>query len=105
MDALSILVFYCDICQAEYLYKDDTWELLTYSIYTAIDNKTYRWSMAGETAQLWFIREPGIPGVKKNKGLHSIQVFGKVTSQLITPIPDITPTNINDKLKIILTFQ
>jgi hypothetical protein len=58
----------------------------------------YRWTItANGHAQLWYIKNPGTPGTRKNEDLEFIRAFCE-------DIPNITPDNFADKLAIYLLF-
>ena len=98
MEEYDVEVHFCDTCQTEYLYWSDD-EPLSWSLYTIVNGKMYRWtySMNG-TALLYFVKEPGIPGTRKNNGLE------KLYSCPIDAGPEMTPQNVADKIKTILVF-
>jgi hypothetical protein len=94
-------VYFCHTCKAEYLYWGDK-ELASWSLYTIHHDKMYRWTVAmegfmSEGAQLWYVKEPGIPGVKPNSKLELIKTF-------MEDAPDITPENFPIKLPTYLVF-
>jgi hypothetical protein len=91
-------VFFCHHCSVEYIYWN--WEsghAMHFSIYKTFNNKMYRWSPYGSTAHLWLIRNPGIPGTKRNENLELIKTFRG-------NLPNITPDNFVDKLSVYLLF-
>src|SRR4051812_47571370 len=93
MERHGVEIYFCHECKAEYLYFVGG-TLAGTSLYTEINNKTYRWSFNSTgSAQLWFIKEPGEPGVRKNENLVPIKYFSYDEK-----VPQITPTNINEKL-------
>lgn len=92
-------IYFCHLCQAEYLYFNDG-SPASCSLYTVINDRMYRWSRStADTAQLWWIQVPGEPGVRKNEGLVHLIGFDKNDT-----IPCITPTNINEKIRTWLVF-
>ncbi|CAB4196603.1 hypothetical protein UFOVP1290_123 [uncultured Caudovirales phage] len=97
MEKLGVEIYFCYPCNTEYL----CWKITDYgySIYTDFKDKTYRWStdMNNTYGDLYSIDDPGIPGVKKNEGLKMIKSFKG-------DLPDITPSNINEKLSVYLWF-
>lgn len=109
MDYHGVGVYFCHPCKAEYLYfgpnsraKRITSDLASTSLYTEINNRTYRWTVnSAGTAGLWRIKEPGTPGQKKNEGLVSIKSFSAHQGDTI---PIITPSNVNEKIRTWLTF-
>lgn len=93
-------VYFCYDCSTEYLYvaKDDD-ELWGYSIYTYINNELYRWTMSGMGhAHIWLIGTPGVPGSIPNTNTKLVKTIKQ------KPLPDVTPKNINHKIKTWLTF-
>lgn len=89
-------VHYCFECHAEYVHWGP---VNAVHLYTVVNHRTYRWSLEldGSAARLWYIDEPGIPGVRQNKGVKLVKNFkGKY--------PAITPQNIEEKLRFILLF-
>jgi hypothetical protein len=88
-------VHYCYDCAAEYV----DWSGSTaVHLYTTINNRMYRWSMEanGAAAHLWYVGEPGIPGKNPNRKMFLIKSF--------KDFPQITPENIERKLRFILLF-
>ena len=57
----------------------------------------YRWTTTGTAAHLWYVKTPGIPGVKQNEDLELLKTFKE-------NVPDITPDNFLDKLSVYLLF-
>ena len=94
----TINVEFCENCKAEYIYWADG--VLTTHLYTYINDKMYRWSVDsdGVIGRLWHYEEPGIPAVRPNRKGKLVKVFHEDK-------PDITPQNINDKIKLILLFM
>jgi hypothetical protein len=89
-------VYYCYDCQAEYAYFGS---IKNVHLYTTINNRMYRWSLElnGSMGRLWYVGEPGEPGVRPNRKLELVKNFQSM-------FPTITPQNIQDKLKFILLF-
>lgn len=101
MEKHNVGVYYCHTCKAEYLFFRDA-RMASVSLYTAIKDKMYRWTVTSVgSAQLWYVSVPGIPGVKKNEGLVPIKSWD--TSRGDT-LPQLTPDNINEKLRTWLLF-
>lgn len=94
-----IAIYFCVDCKAEYLYWRHNDSLYTWSLYTNINDKVYRWSVIqdDDLASLWLVKVPGVPGIQVNKGVSHIKSFD-------APLPDITPTNINEKIRTWLVF-
>jgi len=92
----KVAIYFCHLCQAEYLYSGND-ELLSVSLYTTINNRMYRWSLSSDFARLWWVKKPGITGVKKNEGLVCLLTLEE-------NIPSLLPSNINEKVKNWLLF-
>jgi len=88
-------VYYCYDCEAEYV--DNTGGI---HLYTTLNGTMYRWSIevGGTIGRLWRVGEPGIPGERPNRKMRLIKNFKE-------HIPEITPQNIQEKLKLILVFM
>src|SRR5579885_549689 len=97
MEEHGIDVHFCYKCNAEYLYwkeKDEDGDLVSWSLYVEISGKMYRWTYStAETAQLWWIKDPGKPGTRRNYDLQFIYGCGKKSSYESTAIPDMNPQN------------
>jgi hypothetical protein len=92
-------VHFCHRCRAEYTFwGDSTGELSAVHLYTTINDKMYRWSTSpnDKSGRLWYVEHPGIVGNKPNKGLVLLKNF--------EDHPDITPANIEEKVRFILPF-
>ena len=91
-------VYWCNECSAEYLSSDghDAAHL-----YVMINNRMYRWTYhtdkRGTVGLLWFIGEPGEQGVRPNRKLKLLKSFKGA-------LPQITPQNVERKLRFILVF-
>lgn len=106
MDEHGIDVHFCFKCNAEYLYWKDDGEQASWSLYVTINERMYRWThSAANTAQLWYIKEPGEPGTRKNNGLEFIYGCGQYSGTQATPIPDINPQNAIDKITLLLVWR
>ncbi len=96
-------VDFCEKCMAEYVYwaEGDKIPFVT-NLYITHNDKLYRWSLHYHEGKgrLWYIEEPGIPGVRANKKLKLLKVFSKEDET-----PHITPQNILEKVKLILLFM
>lgn len=97
MEKHGVKVFFCNPCQAEYVLFTDS-SLAYTSIYTEINQKLYRWTISSISANLYQIGIPGTPGVSTNQNVKHIKHFN------INQISEINPSNIKNKLKLILTF-
>lgn len=97
LQAMNIYIYFCSLCQAEYVYHND-YTVWSESIYVTVGSKMFRWTQSATGAgQIWYIGTPGIPGIIENKNLVIIKQF-------IDDIPVITPSNIHKKLHTWLTF-
>lgn len=97
MEKHDIKVYFCHDCKAEYLYFPDGLAA-SVSLYTEINQRMYRWTVSSQhVAQLTYIKDPGIPGTRKNENLEFIKSFKK-------DYPHITPQNINEKIRVWLVF-
>lgn len=92
------MFIFCYRCSAEYIYFLDE-KPFSISLYTTINDKMYRWTTYRhcKDSQLWYVKNPGIPGVRRNSGLEFIKAFN-------LDAPKITPDNISNKLPIYLLF-
>lgn len=88
-------VYHCYDCSYEYV-DELSWS--NHHLYTSINNRMYRWSVdeSGTAAHLWYVGEPGEPGVRANRKLFLVKSF--------KDFPSITPQNIERKLRFILLF-
>jgi hypothetical protein len=96
-------VNFCEKCVAEYVYWSEGDEIpFVTNLYVTINGKMYRWSLHyhEEKGRLWYVEEPGEPGIRANKKLKLLKTFHKADE---TPI--ITPQNILEKVKLILLFM
>lgn len=102
MERHGASVYFCHPCQAEYVYFDNTNYLSNTSLYTKINDKTYRWSVqSAGPAQIWHIAKPGAPGLFKNEGVSLVKSFNTNNGDVI---PQLTPQNVNEKLRVWLVF-
>lgn len=104
MEEYNIKIFYCKKCQAEYVFYESG-KLANYSLYVTINDKLYRWAVTvgGAHARMSYVEYPGIPGFKRNQGLQTLATFG-TCGQNGNQIPDITPSNIPQKLRTYLVM-
>jgi hypothetical protein len=103
MKAHGIDIYFCFTCQTEYSYWSKSGNLNSYSMYHTIDEKMYRWTvLPSGNCQLWHVQAPGIPGSRVNKNLKLIIKFNKKDSEL--PISNITPSNIDEKIRLYLVM-
>lgn len=109
MEELDVKVYFCSTCIAEYCYFWDdvhgSWQRngqpSSVSLYTTINTKVYRWTISSTgDANLWYIKNPGIPGTRKNIDLECLKSFMTKDGS----VPEITPQNINDKIRTWLVF-
>lgn len=99
MEEHGVKVYFCVICSAEYTFWQDG-DPMSENLYITIRDKMYRWnySPAADEARLWYIKNPGIPGTRKNEDVKFLQVFKG------SDIPNITPSNFEEKLRTYLLF-
>ena len=96
-------IYFCYPCSTEFLYvardiNEDN-EVWGYSIYTYINGDLYRWTVSGlGHGHIWFIGVPGVPGEVPNTNTKLVKTIKQ------DPLPEVTPTNINFKIKTWLTF-
>jgi len=100
MENHGIKVYFCDTCFAEYTFWQDG-EPMSENLYVTVRDKLYRWnySPSTDTARLWYIKSPGIPGTRKNDDVKLIHTFKGYND-----IPNITPANFEEKLRTYLLF-
>jgi hypothetical protein len=92
-------IYFCATCNAEYLCIVGESKIWSYSLYTDINEKLYRWTVSGIMgAHVWHIGKPGIPGKIPNKNTKLITTIKQ------EPLPDVTPQNVNHKLRTWITF-
>lgn len=91
-------IHFCQQCQAEYVCWDDDQTIGSVNLYTTINDKMYRWSVSpfDKTGRLWFIKTPGVMGQIPNKDLVLLKVFEEFAP--------VTPQNIKEKIRLMLTF-
>ena len=97
-------IFFCATCQAEYIYytyNTSDIKAISISLYTELKDKMYRWTIftdsTGVRNSLWYVKEPGLPGVKPNRKLKCLLSYRE-------EMPPITPQNIQSKISSWLTF-
>lgn|SRR5574338_141405 len=100
LSAYGIDVYFCKPCSAEYVFwsrlaKDESYT--SCSLYTEINGKMFRLTFQSDgAANLWYIKNPGVPGTRANRDLDMLKAF--------THHPDVNPQNINEKIKTWLVF-
>ena len=94
----TLIIHFCEDCLAEYVYWSKDGELASLHLYTTINDKMYRWTTypTRAVAFLSYVEDPGIPGLRPNQKVQTLQKF--------TDFPDITPSNINEKVRAWLPF-
>lgn len=109
MEEHNVKVYFCSDCRAEYLYfwdsRSENWRLhgnpSSISLYTTINDKMYRWTISSTgDGLLWYVKNPGVPGSRKNSDMEPVKSFRVKEGA----VPDITPQNINDKVRTWLIF-
>jgi hypothetical protein len=101
MEKHGIGVYFCHICRAEYLFFDKG-ETFSYSLYTEINGKMYRWTCNAQCCLISYVESPGVPGISVNQNISHIKVFW-FSDGFIDP--KLTPKNVNQKLKTWITFS
>jgi len=102
---VSVDIYFCHNCRAEYMLSfRKNGEIVSTSLYTEINGETYRWTVSFGFYQFQHIKHPGTPGLVKNEGISQIKglFFNGNKGDII---PDITPENINEKLRTYLLFS
>lgn len=95
MNQLSIIVYACHKCDAEYLYWSDSMSLSAIALYTKFKNKTYRWSQSiGGLNIITISNEKQAMGASFPK-----EVIKKFKANI-----EINPQNVSAKISTILTF-
>jgi hypothetical protein len=96
-------VYFCHHCQSEYLHYQSG-NISGINLYTKINGETYRWSCTPDRkiASLWYIGDPGIPGEKVNKDLQCIRQFDADKGDIF---PEMTPQNVEAKIRMLLVFS
>ena len=103
--ARTLYIYFCDDCKAEYVFFEEGKDapLFSHGLYVVINDRTYRWTVypggSGDSKPLGTlssIGEPGIPGERFNRRVRRVTSFDD--------FPEITPHNIEQKVRIILTF-
>lgn len=94
----TLRVHFCKPCMAEYVYWSRDGDLASTHLYTEINGKTYRWTTypTRSAAFLAYIEEPGIPGLRPNQKVQTLQKF--------IDHPVITPRNIEEKIRFMLPW-
>lgn len=94
----TLRIHFCEDCMAEYVYWSQDGEIASTHLYTTINGKMYRWTTypTRAAAFLSYVEEPGIPGLRPNQKVQTLQKF--------TDFPAITPRNIEEKIRFMLPF-
>lgn len=96
MKDLGVDVYFCFACNAEYLVWQNS-NIGSVSLYTTINEKMYRWTVAGDRHTLWYVENPGVPGFETNKNLKHILSIDENSTK-----PVMTPNNIQEKIRTYL---
>lgn len=96
MSAITINAYWCEKCYYEYAPLGG---MINHHLYKMIGDRMFRWSYEETTdvARIWYIGSPGIPGVSPNKDLKLLKTFEE-------HFPMVTPDNVEEKLKLVVTF-
>lgn len=100
LESKGLKIYFCENCNTEYtLWNDQT--PAARHMYVTINDKLYRWTITragqGVKAYLRYYKDPGIPGAMVNRNQELLQIFTE-------SIPEITPDNIEQKIRFILLF-
>lgn len=87
---------YCHNCNYEFVPLGN---MKNHHLYRMVGGRMYRWTYEETTnvARIWYIGQPGVPGVSPNKDLKLLKTFEE-------HFPEVTPQNVEDKLKLVLVF-
>lgn len=94
----NIFIFFCNHCYADFITFKNL-SLASSSLYTVINNHTYKWSQPPNLSKkLWIIPNGQIPcfPVKPHPSL--------LIKQFSPSSPNLSPHNINKKIKTLLAF-
>lgn len=91
-------IHFCFQCNAEYVFWTDNGALASVHLYVTVNDKMYRWSTSPseKLGRLWYVEKPGIPGKQVNEGVVLLKNFQEFS--------EITPSNIEEKIRFILPF-
>lgn len=105
MSAQAFDIWFCYPCKAEFVrlkLLHSTFVLdenFRCNLYTSIDDRQFKYTMNRDgSIQVFKVGIPGVPGVSYNRDCTMIMYF-KPGNKL-----QITPTNINEKLRTYITF-
>lgn len=100
METHGVSVYFCYPCRAEYLVYWDGPQA-SVSLYTEINGKMFRWTKTNAgSGTISHIVDPGEPGVRKNGKVETVKHFQASKD----PLPNVTPQNVNEKLRTWLLF-
>lgn len=96
ISAITVPAYYCHGCNYEYA---PIGGMKNHHLYRMVGEKMYRWSYEETTnvARIWYVGKPGVPGVSPNSDLKLLKSFEE-------HFPEVTPQNVEDKLKLVLVF-
>lgn len=98
---LEVYAYLCETCQAEYLYFKNSTHAISWSLYTTINNRLYRWSIGfSGNATLTYLKNNQLPRTRLTHETEKLMWIAKGNPQ-----PTITPYNIQQKLSIYLLFS
>lgn len=97
----DIQIYVCDPCQSEYIYSNEG-ALISLSIYTKIKERHYRWTVTSpDQAALWRVSFYPESNSKPAYGQHD---YAKMIKSWKQDIPNISPSNIYQKVQTYLIF-
>ena len=96
ISAIRITAYFCYDCNYEYA---PIGGMKNHHLYKKLSTGMYRWSYdeTTQTARVWYIGKPGVPGESPNEDLKLLKSFEDNHS-------DVNPDNVEEKLKLVLTF-
>lgn len=100
MEKLEVYAYWCEPCQAEYLYFQDSNHASSWSLYVTINSRIYRWTVsASGNAVLVYLKNPNLP---RDRVAHEMEKLLWIAKG--DPQPTITPQNIRSKVQTYLVF-
>lgn len=90
-------IYYCEKCMAEYIVQGFGAPYI--NLYVNVGTKTYKWAVHDTMGRLYFVGEPGVPGLVPNRDFKYVIGFTEPET-----VPKITPFNIESKVRLLLMF-